>query len=51
VVASRHAALVVVCHRRKPLLNEIVYGSVAPRVVERAHCSVAVVPETSPDPG
>lgn len=48
VAASREAALVVVGHRRKPLLNEIVYGSLAPRVVERAHCTIAVVPEVAP---
>ncbi len=42
--ASRRAALVVLGHRRKPFLNELVYGSVAPVVVERAACTVAVVP-------
>lgn len=42
--ASRTASLVVLGHRRKPLLSELVYGSVAPVVVERAGCSVAVVP-------
>lgn len=46
VAASREAALVVVGHRRKPRLNEVIYGSLAPRVVERARCSVAVVPVT-----
>ncbi len=42
--ASRDASLVVVGHRRKPFLNELVYGSVAPVIVERAACTVAVVP-------
>ena len=42
--ASRDAALVVLGHRRKPFLNELVYGSVAPLVVERSACTVAVVP-------
>jgi len=50
VSASREAALVVIGHRRKPLLNEIVYGSLAPRVLERAYCSVAVVPGVSDAP-
>ncbi|CAI9407594.1 universal stress protein [Nocardioides sp. T2.26MG-1] len=42
--ASHDASLVVLGHRRKPFLNELVYGSVAPVVVERAACTVAVVP-------
>ncbi|HEY0951154.1 universal stress protein [Nocardioides sp.] len=42
--ASRQAALVVIGHRRKPFFNELVYGSIAPVVVERAGCAVAVVP-------
>ncbi|MBI2243216.1 MAG: universal stress protein [Nocardioides sp.] len=42
--ASHDAALVVVGHRRKPFLNELVYGSVAPVVVERSACTVAIVP-------
>ena len=42
--ASRLADLVVVGHLDKPFLNELVYGSAAPRVVEHAACSVAVVP-------
>lgn len=41
---SHDASLVVIGHRRKPFLNELVYGSIAPLVVERATCSVAVVP-------
>ncbi|HEY1117729.1 MAG TPA: universal stress protein, partial [Acidimicrobiales bacterium] len=41
---SRHASIVVIGHRRKPFLNELVYGSIAPVVVERAACSVVVVP-------
>lgn len=42
--ASRGASMVVIGHRRKPFLGELVYGSIAPFVVERAACSVAVVP-------
>jgi nucleotide-binding universal stress UspA family protein len=42
--ASRGADLLVVGHRRKPFLSELVYGSVTPHLVEHAHCSVAVVP-------
>ena len=49
ISASREADLVVVGHRRKPLLNELVYGSAAPRVVEHAACSVAVVPYHAQD--
>lgn len=41
---SREASIVVIGHRRKPFLNELVYGSIAPVVVERAACSVVVVP-------
>ncbi|GAA4743939.1 universal stress protein [Nocardioides endophyticus] len=44
IASSRRAALLVLGHRRKPFLQELIYGSVAPRVVEHAHCSVAVVP-------
>lgn len=47
--ASRSADLVVVGHRRKPFLNELVYGSAAPRIVEHAGCSVAVVPHHEED--
>lgn len=47
--ASRSADLVVVGHRRKPFLNELVYGSAAPRIVEHASCSVAVVPHQEQD--
>ena len=47
--ASRSADLVVVGHRRKPFLNELIYGSAAPRIVEHATCSVAVVPYQEPD--
>lgn len=52
--ASRSADLVVVGHRRKPFLNELIYGSAAPRIVEHAACSVAVVPyqeQDEQDPG
>lgn len=51
VRASASAELVVVGHRRKKLLTELVYGSLAPAVVEHAHCSVAVVPSTEPTTG
>jgi nucleotide-binding universal stress UspA family protein len=44
VRASGDAALVVVGRRHQPFLGELVYGSVAPVVVEHAQCSVAVVP-------
>lgn len=46
--ASEHADLLVLGHQPKPLLNEFVYGSVAPEIVEHAKCSVVVVtqPET-----
>jgi nucleotide-binding universal stress UspA family protein len=44
IKASRHAELVLLGHRHKPLLRELVYGSLAPRVVENAACPVAVVP-------
>lgn len=44
IAASRAAELLVVGHRRKPLLRDLIHGSVAPRVAEHAHCSVAVVP-------
>lgn len=47
--ASEHADLLVVGHRRKPFLNELVYGSVAPKIAEHASCSVAVVPYHAPD--
>ncbi|MFA6300141.1 MAG: universal stress protein, partial [Nocardioides sp.] len=41
--ASEHADLIVLGHQPKPLINEFVYGSVAPEVVEHAKCSVAIV--------
>lgn len=44
IAASHRAELVVVGHRRKPFLNELIYGSAAPRIVDHAACSVAVVP-------
>ena len=44
VRASGDAALVVVGRRHQPFLGQLVYGSVAPVVVEHARCSVAVVP-------
>ncbi len=42
--SSRDAELIVLGHSRKPFLTEFMYGSVAPRVVEHAHCPAAVVP-------
>ncbi len=45
IAASAKADLLVVGHRAKPFLDEIVYGSVAPMIVEHARCSVAVVPQ------
>ncbi len=44
IAASQRAELLVLGHRRKPRLRELVYGSVAPRVVEHAHCSAVIVP-------
>lgn len=44
IQASRTADIVVVGHRRKRFLNELIYGSAAPRVVAHAPCPVAVVP-------
>jgi nucleotide-binding universal stress UspA family protein len=41
--ATHQAELVVLGHSQKRLLNESVYGSVAPRVVEAGACSIAVV--------
>ncbi|WP_193606948.1 universal stress protein [Nocardioides lijunqiniae] len=41
--ATRRADLVVLGHQPKPRLGELVYGSVAPQVVEAGQCSVAVV--------
>lgn len=51
LAASHRADLIVVGHRAKPFLDEVVYGSVAPIVVEHAACSVAVVPMTEPAQG
>ena len=44
IAASSEHELVVVGHHPIPVLNDIVYGSVAPQVVEHAHGAVAVVP-------
>ena len=44
IAASQQAELLVIGHRRKHFLRELFYGSIAPRVVEHAHCPVAVVP-------
>jgi nucleotide-binding universal stress UspA family protein len=48
ISASQSADLVVVGHRRKPFLNELIYGSAAPRIVEHAACSVVVAPYHEP---
>jgi nucleotide-binding universal stress UspA family protein len=42
--ASADADLVVIGSHRVSLLADLVYGSLAPTVVEHAHCAVAVVP-------
>lgn len=44
VAASRDHALLVIGHHPLPALSDLIYGSVAPAVVEHAHCAVAVVP-------
>lgn len=49
IQASITADIVVVGHRRKHFLTELVYGSAAPRVVEHARCTVAVVPYRAED--
>ena len=43
IAASATADLIVVGHQPKPFLDEVIYGSVAPVIVEHAKCSVAVV--------
>ncbi len=48
VGASRHASLLVVAARRRGPLDALIHDSVVPRVVEHAHCSVAVVAAGSP---
>lgn len=42
VAASRHASLLVVAARRQGRVDDLVHDSVVTRVVEQAHCSVAV---------
>jgi nucleotide-binding universal stress UspA family protein len=44
VKASTDCDLLVIGHHPIAALNDLVYGSVAPTVVEHAHCPVAVVP-------
>lgn len=44
VEASAGHALLVLGHHPLPALDDLVYGSVAPAVVEHARCPVAVVP-------
>jgi nucleotide-binding universal stress UspA family protein len=44
VTASHDYDLVVIGHHPIPALNDLLYGSVAPAVVEHAHGAVAVVP-------
>lgn len=44
VEASRDHALLVLAHQPLAAIDDLVYGSVAPAVVEHARCAVAVVP-------
>lgn len=44
IEASRDHALLVLAHQPLSVLDDLVYGSVAPAVVEHARCAVAVVP-------
>ncbi|WP_309647361.1 universal stress protein [Nocardioides sp.] len=46
ISASATADLIVVGHQAKPFLDEVIYGSVTPVIVEHAACSVAVVPQS-----
>ena len=48
LLASTDMDLIVVGSHRVGLLTEVVYGSLAPTVVEHAHCAVAVVPFLEP---
>jgi len=48
VRASQDMDLVVVGSRQRGLIDDFVYGSVAPTVVEHAACDVAVVPSIRP---
>ncbi len=52
VAASRDHDLLVIGHHRAGALHDLVYGSVAPGVVEHATCPVVVVPtpRTAPAP-
>jgi nucleotide-binding universal stress UspA family protein len=44
---ARHADLIVLGHRRRPRLEQIVSGSTVRRVLRRAPCPVLIVPESS----
>ncbi len=48
VAASLEHELVVIGHHPVTPLTDLVYGSVAPTVVEHAHGAVAVVPSLLP---
>ena len=47
IVASPDYELVVVGHHRIGLLGDLIYGSVAPTVLEHARGAVAVVPSSA----
>jgi nucleotide-binding universal stress UspA family protein len=49
LAAEREAAVLVVGHEPHGLLHELFTGSVAERIVRRAHCPVLVVPVAKPD--
>lgn len=51
IQASVTADIVVIGHHRKPFLRELIYGSAAPRIVEHARCTVAVVPYRADEGG
>lgn len=48
IAASHRASLLVVAARRRGPVDDLVHDSVVTRVVEHAHCSVAVVAAGSP---
>lgn len=47
MAAAERMDLVVVGYHRTSRLNAIVFGSIAPTVLEHARCAVAVVPQTT----
>ena len=48
IAASNSYDLLVIGHHPIPVIDDLVYGSVAPTVVEHAHGAVAVVPSRGP---